>query len=1832
MIHCSIVLYKKEALSTSKDKRNRSLLDNKTDFFYNKPKNKRSINIRININNNRKKYLKLANKPLTSSTSGNNCLLKMDKKKKINSTDKIHKKINKNNSVHSLRNNSFNFKKNSLNSTNYNNEQNLMKKCKNKKKEIILKKRKYGEIIIDNNNIQGKNIEFKSKIDNLINLRGKTTKNKNNNIIIYNNLLKKEKNRKNKYYSKIEKFKIDSAINKTVNLGKININKNSSHSNKRKKNTENNISKNNISNLSKRRNYIVPLIKVKKRKKGENNENELEEKIRNESNLFCEDSKQLFMSHLIESKQIEYLKDYEKYRSDSKGKLLKNNEKKIKAINDENLIDKIMSSDEEENKDTREDNEELTDKKEIKKNHILKNKSEMVIKKNHSYQNNYKNKQINIFCNQYSNYNIFKNNNENKMKLRDIIEEENKNNEFEENYNHSNDNENNNILIYNLPRPKINSLEYIYRINNNIDVNKLITSLSYIDFKNNDINKEVKENDNIINNDPDSQSSLNILYEKKNLRPKDEINDFMKTNRLKFKINEIKLKKEKKDEIIKKFRNFVELQKNIEENKKAKLMNKSAKLRNSPLKNDNKNNLNNIKNNSKNDFHLSQNTSLSSTFNLQEFYLSIYDAQNIFTSKENTNLLKNHSMIFDNEQNRKFFNISNDLKENKEKSNIFIKENENNKNIINNQIKEANKKFDKNALKKIKNVINRLNNFINNYNYKKEENSKENNNDIINDYNYLLKKLTKSLISKNNSKIRRNEANKSKLKNDDFFLMRKQIPRKNTNFKKISMNEIKKLINNSQNNMHINKYKLSNSNDNKLIDYYYKEKKSIRRLNKNYSGIIRQKKSYNFTDDQLNKYKDLFTFFNIYFKLFIQKKVYNIIIFYTNIKNKYISGFNKFIYFIKKRPFNYLRIIQQREYYQVILRQFYLPYLNRAFNSIKIYAIKEQKFSGAFNIIYHVYYIIFLKRLLFFIERKEDYNNKKFELQEKIIEEEKDELSYESSSKTEKKNNGNNLIINKTNNISLDKEKEKNTLSINDNYNDIQNSQKLSENELIIKDNNNISVNEDSIKKENSESYDEVKIIKNTFNTIINNISHSPKIFVFNLLKNYYLNLKEKIIIKDNENKNKLEENNINNQINNIDSKDEISFNVQNDYSNDRKYNTYLYESLSEKSSLTAFPNSEGNDRLHKIYIFLEQNKNKIINNSEQNQINNKYKNEFNFQIERQVEFNNIDDNNTEEKDKINKIDRNKENVFQREYNDKNDILIKEKKEEMSLFIPYKGEVKKNLMNNLINYNKSENNEELSEDLNFSEKIFIDEFKKYEQNKEFHDIKEKKEKNINNNDINSDKHNNTFSEDIYLPFKNPELNINKNEINNIKEKNEAQNKNINDIHSIYFNLKKNLNLKTNENDNIKRYTETEDLINNNFIETEKIIMNIPNELEEKITEDLTNEIINELFKTEVENKGSILCHKKHFKKQSNSSITGVVSRDSSMSVISNSPGRKYNKSNSTQNLVNNNESYSSMNLNKNNNIQDEDALNSSIFKKTVYEIKKDKEYNYYENYIFPELLNIIEKDLNKNYISIINNLRQPLKKDEKEIITDLSSLISFESLFENNIIKYNANFYNEETIVKKEYINKKLLNDFNKKLKNKSSFYEKYYYKYLNQCIYDAANDMIKNKRIYGIAGEPLSWSLRDRKIDFEYKNTKIFKNLFITNIINELKKLFFSKIGSVIENTENLNISQFSKERDIKFNENIKDELKQENEIDKLDEQETVIKITISKIILSQLLNEVIEILEHIQYSRTEPEKYNYKSIFSCINIPLLSFQNIIINNNNNNEDEEKYEDKINQ
>jgi hypothetical protein len=272
------------------------------------------------------------------------------------------------------------------------------------------------------------------------------------------------------------------------------------------------------------------------------------------------------------------------------------------------------------------------------------------------------------------------------------------------------------------------------------------------------------------------------------------------------------------------------------------------------------------------------------------------------------------------------------------------------------------------------------------------------------------------------------------------------------------------------------------------------------------------------------------------------------------------------------------------------------------------------------------------------------------------------------------------------------------------------------------------------------------------------------------------------------------------------------------------------------------------------------------------------------------------------------------------------------------------------------------------------------------------------------------------------------------------------------------------------------------------------------------------------------------------------------------------------------------------------------------------------------------------------YYGIITNLKIPLKINEEKLMMELSSQITFKKVFDkNSTFDINREYLNEN-INKKIYLDENILTDFNTDNKYKENIQN------LNKCVFDTVNELIQNKRLYGKMGEPFLWSLRSKEIEYKYKDTKFFKDKFVDEIINEVNNLANYKIGLISENHEHLDSSQFSKDRENKFNKSINKELKDDESWENYDETETLIKLMSTKLIMNQLLNEVVEILEHVQFSRKNPEKYNYKSIFSCENIPLLGFQNELANrmnkkvekteeNEEEDEDEDhKSEDRINQ
>ena len=146
--------------------------------------------------------------------------------------------------------------------------------------------------------------------------------------------------------------------------------------------------------------------------------------------------------------------------------------------------------------------------------------------------------------------------------------------------------------------------------------------------------------------------------------------------------------------------------------------------------------------------------------------------------------------------------------------------------------------------------------------------------------------------------------------------------------------------------------------------------------------------------------------------------------------------------------------------------------------------------------------------------------------------------------------------------------------------------------------------------------------------------------------------------------------------------------------------------------------------------------------------------------------------------------------------------------------------------------------------------------------------------------------------------------------------------------------------------------------------------------------------------------------------------------------------------------------------------------------------------------------------------------------------------------------------------------------------------------------------------------------------IKYKYDKTNPHK---LANYIEiELMKLLNNKIGMITENYDHMTIDQINMERERRLVEMIRDDLKESEPMwNNLEMEETQIKVEVTELILEQLYNEVIEILEHIEYSRKKPELYQHKSIFACEEIPKLTFQ--VTGNEEQEEEENEWTKDVN-
>ena len=201
-----------------------------------------------------------------------------------------------------------------------------------KKEKIILKGKKIQKINIENDN----NIKFLKKNLEKINTEEDLIENKITDIKTIkntkNDLISKNMN-KNKLYS-----------NLTLERPRIHLYK------KRKIQSHNFTSPNskpNISSFDKRKSYKVPIIKNKNSKRKEKIKEEKKKSIELGKNVL--EMKEMLTSNLIRNKQIEYLKEYQKYMDEFNDKIFKNNEKKFRFMQEEGIELNDLFSDNNEN-------------------------------------------------------------------------------------------------------------------------------------------------------------------------------------------------------------------------------------------------------------------------------------------------------------------------------------------------------------------------------------------------------------------------------------------------------------------------------------------------------------------------------------------------------------------------------------------------------------------------------------------------------------------------------------------------------------------------------------------------------------------------------------------------------------------------------------------------------------------------------------------------------------------------------------------------------------------------------------------------------------------------------------------------------------------------------------------------------------------------------------------------------------------------------------------------------------------------------------------------------------------------------------------------------------------------------------------------------------------------------------------------------------------------------------------------------------------------------------------------------------------------------------------
>ena len=371
---------------------------------------------------------------------------------------------------------------------------------------------------------------------------------------------------------------------------------------------------------------------------------------------------------------------------------------------------------------------------------------------------------------------------------------------------------------------------------------------------------------------------------------------------------------------------------------------------------------------------------------------------------------------------------------------------------------------------------------------------------------------------------------------------------------------------------------------------------------------------------------------------------------------------------------------------------------------------------------------------------------------------------------------------------------------------------------------------------------------------------------------------------------------------------------------------------------------------------------------------------------------------------------------------------------------------------------------------------------------------------------------------------------------------------------------------------------------------------------DSLADAITNDIINSMVQQEI-HKPKLLPHK-HFLPQANPNNNLQLSQSGSLTSSSLNLNNSDKRDSSPKNASFTNTAFFS---GANENVLAAYSF-ASVFNRTAKEKKRQHAIGLYNEQIGPQLIQLIKSEIIANYSEIFRNISSPLRNIPEGLMTSLV-LENRELLTENyrlsQIHKEISEILNKQTLLDKFFPTNKAIRMRTSKWSGRPLEYDDM----LNNCLIDAAIELINKERKYGDAGEPLPWSSRTRDIAFKYAADNPSK--LASYIERQLTLLLNEKMGLISDNYEYLYAEQVNIERDRKIMESIKRELKEEEQQwSNFEIQETQLKLEVTDMILEQCYNEVVEILEHIEFSRKRPDLYQYKSIYACEEMPRLSFQ----------------------